>query len=175
MRGRAARALKEDAAMGRLNRDVFVALILLVVWGLFFWQTLLVRDMEYATIGSEVWPQIILVCLFLLTAGYLFQSLRQDPSEATESGGIKGWLGRYRNALWCYALFFLFLITLNYLGMLIGGVLFVFLTLSVLGEWAPRVLAKNAAIAVISITTMWAIFTFGLRVMLPAGEILRIY
>ena len=59
--------------------------------------------------------------------------------------------------------------------MLIGGVLFVFLALSVLGEWSRRAVAIHAAIALISITGMWAIFTFGLRVMLPAGEILNIY
>ena len=162
--------------MARLNRDVYIALILLVIWGVFFWQTLIVEDMGYATIGSEVWPQIILVVLFVLTAGYLAQSVRQGaPGEAVDTGGIKGWLGRYRNALWCYALFFLFLATLDYLGMLIGGVLFVFLALSVLGEWSRRAVAIHAAIAVISITGMWAIFTFGLRVMLPAGEILNIY
>ena len=63
------------------------------------------------------------------------------PGETVDNGGIKGWLGRYRNALWCYALFFLFLATLDYLGMLIGGVLFVFLALSVLGEWSWRAVA----------------------------------
>jgi len=161
--------------MGRVNRDVYIALILFVIWGIFFWQTLLVKDMGYATIGSGVWPQVILVALFLLTGGYLFQSLRGGPDEAVDNGGFRGWLGRYRNALWCYVLFFLFLFTLDYLGMLIGGILFVFLALTVLGGWNPRRLGINAAVAVVSISVMWGIFTFGLRVMLPAGEILNVY
>ncbi len=163
--------------MARLNRDVYIAVILFVIWGVFFWQTTLVEDMGYATIGSEVWPQIILVVLFLLTGGYLFQSVRQgsDGESRQDNGGIKGWLVRYRNALWCYVLFFLFLVTLDYLGMLIGGILFVFLALSVLGEWSRKAVALHATISVVSITAMWGIFTFGLRVMLPAGEILNIY
>ena len=76
--------------MARLNRDVYIALILLVIWGVFFWQTLLVEDMGYATIGSEVWPQIILVVLFVLTAGYLAQSVRQGaPGEQSTTVGSR--------------------------------------------------------------------------------------
>lgn len=162
--------------MGRLNRDTIVALVLLVVWGVFFWQTLLVKDMGYATIGSQVWPQVILVTLFALTGGYLFQSLRKGPGGAGgKRDDARPWHLRYRNAIYCYVLFFLFLLTLDYLGMLIGGVTFVFLTLTALGEKTPRAAAKHAAIAFVSIAAMWAIFTFGLRVMLPAGELLNVY
>jgi hypothetical protein len=55
--------------------------------------------------------------------------------------------------------------------MLIGGVLFVFLTLTALGERSPRAHAIHAAISFISIAFMWSVFTFGLRVILPQGEI----
>ena len=161
--------------MGRLNRDTVIALILLVVWGVFFWQTLLVKDMGYATIDSQVWPQVILIVLFVLTGGYLFQSIRKGPDEAVETEEKAGFFTRYRNPLYCYGLFFLFLITLDILGMLIGGIAFVFLALTALGERTPRAAFKHAAIAIVSITAMWAIFTFGLHVMLPAGEILRVY
>ena len=54
---------------------------------------------------------------------------------------FKGWLGRYRNALACYGLFLVFLLTLPWLGMLIGGTLFVFAVLTV--PWAN---ARCAAI-----------------------------
>ena len=161
--------------MGRLNRDTVIALVLLVIWGVFFWQTLLVEDMGYATIGSQVWPQVILVVLFALTGGYLFQSIRKGPDEATETEETAGFFTRYRNPLYCYGLFFLFLLTLDILGMLIGGIAFVFLALTALGERTPRAALKHAAIAIVSITAMWAIFTFGLHVMLPAGEFLRVY
>ena len=160
--------------MGRLNRDTYVALFLLFACGVFFWATLQVEDMGYGTIGSEVWPQLILAVLFALTLGYLFQSLRKQQEQPLFEGGVRGFLRRYRNALWCYALFFLFLITLPWLGMLLGGILFVFLALTVLGERTPRAVGIHALIAVGSITAMWAIFTFGLRVILPEGEVFSV-
>ena len=58
------------------------------------------------------------------------------------------------------------------LGMLIGGLLFVFLMLSVLGGMAPRQMALHAVIAVAAVGVMWSIFTFGLGVFLPEGELI---
>ena len=57
----------------------------------------------------------------------------------------------------------------------IGGVLFVFLALTVMGERTPRAIAIHLVVALATIGVMWAIFTFGLRVILPEGEILRIW
>jgi hypothetical protein len=157
--------------MAQLNRDSVSAIVILLAGGVFFWATFYIPDMGYESLGSEIWPRVILVLLFLLTTGYLFKSLKQGPDEAGEGGGLRGWIERYRNALWCYGLFFLFLMTLDFLGMLIGGVMFVFLTLTVLGNRTPRAHAIHAATAVVSIGFMWTIFTFGLKVFLPQGEI----
>ncbi|MBT3360260.1 MAG: tripartite tricarboxylate transporter TctB family protein [Rhodospirillales bacterium] len=160
--------------MTRANRDSYVAVFLLLFCGVFLGATFYVEDMGYESMGSEVWPQLILIVLFVLTLAYLFQSMRMGPDEAPapEDSGFKGWLHRYRNALWCYALFFVFLVTLPWLGMLLGGVLFVFAALTVLGNRTPRDHAIHAAIALGTMSGMWAIFTFGLKVFLPAGEIL---
>ena len=68
-------------------------------------------------------------------------------------------------------MFFAFLISLPVLGMLIGGVSFVFLLLTALGGWAPKQLVVHAVVAVGTIGSMWSLFTFGLGVMLPVGEI----
>lgn len=155
---------------------MIVAIFLLALCGVFFWASEQIMSMGYdETIGAEVWPQFILVGLLVLTVIYLIQSLRLPAREGGEGGGLKGWVYRYRNPLWCYALFFIFLITLPWLGMLIGASLFVFATLTVLGERTLRSHAIHAVIAVVSISVMWAIFTFGLRVFLPEGEILRIW
>jgi len=59
-----------------------------------------------------------------------------------------------------------------YLGMLIGGVAFAFLLMSALGGWEPRQLLIHAAIATAAVGGMWALFTFGLKVPLPAGMII---
>lgn len=159
--------------MSRFNRDTYVAVVLLLLWGAFFTTTFFVEDMGYRTLGSEVWPRLILAALLLLLTGYFFQSVRRGAGTST-GGGFKGWVLRYRNALWIYVLFFLFLVTLKWLGMLLGGILFVFLALTALGNRTPRDHVVHALVAVGTITAMWVLFTFGLSVILPEGVILRV-
>jgi putative tricarboxylic transport membrane protein len=54
---------------------------------------------------------------------------------------------------------------------LLGGVLFVFGTLTALGRRDGRGLIVHAAIALGTIGFMWGVFTYGLHVMLPQGEL----
>ena len=73
---------------------------------------------------------------------------RHETREPRRGGGLRGWFSTYRNALLCFVTYALFLVTLDYLGMLIGGILFVFLLLNLLGGWNPKRLAIHGAIAV---------------------------
>ena len=164
--------------MSRLNRDTVVALALLVGCGAFWVESFSIRETSYGQIQSWVWPQVILAVLTVMGLVLLGQSVLQPAMEpeaeaaASAKPGLLGWLDRYRNALICYALFLAFLLSLPVLGMLIGGALFVFATLSALGAPSLRLVPFHLAIAVGSVGVMWAIFTFGLRVFLPEGMIL---
>jgi len=167
--------------MERLNRDVYIAVVLLVLCGVLFWATFDIREPDYGVLLPSAWPRTVLVALTILSLVYLFQSLRRGPDgsslddieqiagiEAREPG-LLGWIVYWRNPLWCFALFFVYLLTLPVLGMLIGGVLFVFVLQGVLGGWAPRRLVYHAAVALLTVGGMWSMFTYGLGVMLPAG------
>jgi hypothetical protein len=156
-----------------INRDTAVSIFLLLFCGAFYAASFQIEETTYGTIGAEVWPRLILAVLFVLSAVYLFQSVRKVPGEAVRHEA--GFFSRYRNAFLCYGLFLAFLLTLEFLGMLLGGVAFVFLALSALGERTPRQLAVHAVAAVVSVGAMWAIFTFALRVILPEGEVLSIW
>ena len=70
--------------------------------------------------------------------------------------------------IWCFVLFGGYLLAIPYVGMLIGGVIFVFALLTALG--GVRASLLHAAIAVISVGGMWAVFTFALEVILPTGR-----
>lgn len=158
--------------MDRFHKDTLVAIFLLLFCGVFLAASFEIRETNYASLGAEVWPQIILALLSLLSFGYLVQSLRQ-PQAAKEAGGrrFKAWFLTHLNALWCFVWFGLFLVAMPYLGMLVGGCLFVFATLTSLGRRNLRGHVQHAAIAVISVGFMWLVFTFGLKVFLPEGEI----
>jgi len=159
--------------VGAINRDTAVAVFLLLFSGVFYAASFQIEQTSYATIGAEVWPRLILAVLFVLSTVYLFQSVRMGGGEAAKQEA--GFFARYRNAILCYGLFLAFLLTLDIFGMLLGGIAFVFLALSVLGERRPKQLAIHAGVAIVSVGAMWAIFTFALRVILPEGTILSIW
>jgi len=162
--------------MRALNRDTIVAIVLLIIAGVFFVSSFSIRDPGYGQMGAQVWPQINLTVLILITLVYLGQSLRAGPDETDGekpvSGGLIAWVKSYKNAFYCYLLFFGFLVSMPILGMLLGGILFVFLLLNALGGWQIRQMRTHLIVAVVSIGIMWSIFTFALHVILPEGMIL---
>ena len=161
--------------MKSLNKDSVIALILLAITAVFFWETYNIPDLGYASIGSEVWPRVILVPLFILCAVYFVQSLRQKAAADGRKLGFGGFFAAYRNPILSFAIFLVFLLTLDFLGMLIGGSLLVFALLTVLGNNRPKDILLHVVIAVGSVGAVWALFTYVLRVYLPEGEILHLY
>lgn len=158
--------------MTKFNRDTITALLLLVLCGVLFWQTFYIREVPFSQVGSEVWPRFVLILLTILSIIYLFRSMT-EPRNPGEPFSLRTWLQTYRNPLICFAMFFVFLVALPYFGMLIAGILFVFITQSILGGWQPRQLGKHAVISVLAVGGMWAVFTFALGVLLPAGELFQ--
>jgi hypothetical protein len=168
--------------MQRLNRDAVIAILLLMACGVLFWSTFDIRNPDYGQLKPSTWPRIILAALTILSGIYLFQSIKNGPAKADEydtinakdaqpAPGLVGWFMHWRNPIYCFALFFGYLITLPTLGSLIGGVLFVFTLMGVLGGWSPKLLAQHAVLALATVGGMWSIFTYGLGVILPTGEI----
>ena len=144
----------------RMTRDSYVALFLLALCGVFFHASFDIEVTNYGTIQSSLWPRVILTALTAMSALFLVTSLRRPDDGPVVAAG--GFFRRYRNALWIFALFFAFVATLPV--MLIGGFLFVFLALSALGP---------ARLAIRPLAIHTGDDTFGLRVILPEGELLR--
>lgn len=159
--------------MRRINADIVIALLLLIVCGGLYLDTHFYETVPGAIIGSKIWPRVVTFFLGGLSVLYLIQSLRAERTDDGEpSGSVAGWFADNRNVVGCFVIYGIFLVSLKWLGMLLGGMLFVFVTLTFLAENTRKNLMINAAIAVVTIGCMWAIFTFGLGVILPQGEIL---
>lgn len=166
--------------MPRVNRDTVAAIALLVLTGVFLVASLDIREPDYGQLSPAVWPRLILGILAVLCFIFLIQSIRRGPAEDT-GGAEEGTLTEaeafadkthhWRNVLWCFALFLAYLMALPWLGMLVGGMAFSFLLLSVLGGWQPRMMALHAAISVGTVGGMWSLFTYALGVYLPRGEL----
>ncbi|MBT7942565.1 MAG: tripartite tricarboxylate transporter TctB family protein [Alphaproteobacteria bacterium] len=160
--------------MQRLTRDAVIAIALLLFCGVFFWASFDIRTPDYGVLKPSTWPRVTILLLALLSFIYLIQSLKGDPEIATagkseREPGLRGFINHWRNPLWCFALFLAYLVTLPVLGMLFGGIAFVYVLMGVLGGWDGKKPLVHAVIAVGAIGTMWALFTFGLNVMLPEG------
>lgn len=147
--------------MRKINVDTSIALFLLLLCGGLWRETFYFRVSPYSTMSAGVWPRVIIALLAVLSFIYLLQSLRAANSAIPRMN--------HRNAILCFGLFTLFLIALPYLGMLIGGILFVFLLQTALGPRDRKSHWIHLAVAVASVGGMWAVFQFGLRVILPEG------
>jgi putative tricarboxylic transport membrane protein len=158
--------------MRRISADVIIALLLLVICAVFYTETFAYQRVHLSIVGAKLWPRVVVAALFGLAAVYLYQSLRAGAGNRETPWSLKAWLGENRNVIACFALYGLFLLTLPWLGMLLGGSLFVFATLAVIGHNDLKSHLIHAAIAVVSIGLMWSVFTFALGVVLPQGEIL---
>jgi hypothetical protein len=166
--------------MKSLSEDAYIAIILLFVSGILFWQTFNIRTPDYGVLLPSTWPRIGIALLALLSIIYLIQSLKSVPTNdgqseekpaADRDPGFAGWLKYYQNPLICFGFFFLYLVTLPFLGSLIGGVLFVFGLMTAIGGHTLKDMAIHLILALIIVGGVWAIFTFGLEVILPTGEI----
>ena len=162
--------------MTRVNRDTVIAIVLLMACAVLLAASLNIREPDYGVLSPAIWPRVLIAILTMLTLVYLAQSIRQGVPEATpqEDGpkNIAGFILYWRNVFWVFALFLAYLLSMPYLGMLLGGLAFVFLLLNALGGWQAKQLVLHAIIALVTVGGMWSLFTFGLRVMLPPGEIL---
>jgi hypothetical protein len=163
--------------MTRVKRDTVVAILLLVGCGVLINASFDIREPDYGQLSPATWPRTIVGILTVLSLIYLVQSIRRGvPAEPVESAdnaprGLGEWVAHWRNVFWVFALFLAYLLTLPWLGMLVGGMVFVFLLLNALGGWSPDRLALHAVIAAISIGGMWSMFTYGLGVLLPRGDL----
>ena len=152
-----------------LNRDSIVAICLLVICGGLAWASLDIREPNYGQLSPAAWPRVIVGVLSFLSLIYLVQSLRAGPDEPRQGyGGLAGFYGYWRNVICCFVLFGAYLIAIPYVGILLGGMAFVFLLLTALGGVRNTLL--HVSIALITVGGMWSVFTFALKVILPRGE-----
>jgi len=171
--------------MGRLNQDVILAILLLLISGGLMVASFDIREPDYGQLSPATWPRVIVAVLGFLSLIYLLQAVTtaggnlpeaydraESPKANVEPAGVAGFFGYWRNVIWCFVLFLGYLLALPVFGMLIGGVTFAFLLMNALGGWTPRQLVLHAIIALVAVGGMWALFTFGLKVPLPPGMIL---
>ncbi|MEM0990697.1 MAG: tripartite tricarboxylate transporter TctB family protein [Pseudomonadota bacterium] len=153
-----------------LNRDIIVAVVLLLICGGLSVASLDIREPNYGQLSPATWPRIILAVFGLLSFIYLIQSLRQGPDQPDPEApqGVSAFLSYWRNVIWCFVLFGAYLIAIPYVGILVGGMGFVFLLLTALGGFGRAPL--HLVIAGVTVGGMWSIFTYALNVILPSGE-----
>ena len=163
--------------MRRLNHDAVIAIFLLLASGILFWSTFSIRTPDYGVLAPSAWPRVIIIAMAILSVIYLIQSVRKaEPAVDTNASperepGLTGWFVYWKNPIFCFALFLIYLLTLPILGSLIGGVSFVFILMTILGGISKEKVVTHAALSLATVGGMWIIFTYGLEVILPQGVI----
>ena len=160
-----------------INKDTIVAIFLLLFCGIMINSSFDIEDPGYQGMKASFWPTIVLCLLSIMCLVMLIKSMVTEAENNLNSNdtNLTNVFFKFKNASICFLMFVLFLAFLDYLGMLIGGVLFVFGLLTMLGGFELKKIINHFIISIITIGIMWSIFTFGLKVILPEGEILRIW
>lgn len=160
-----------------INKDTIVAIFLLLFCGIMINNSFEIEDPGYQGMKASFWPTVILCLLSVMCLVMLIKSVvyKTDNNLDAIDQNTSNIFFKFKNALICFFMFVLFLTFLDYLGMLIGGILFVFGLLTLLGGTSPKKLFNHFIISIITIGIMWSIFTFGLKVILPEGELLRVW
>lgn len=160
-----------------INKDTIVAIFLLLFCGIMINNSFEIEDPGYQGMKASFWPTVILCLLSVMCLVMLIKSVvyKTDNNVDAIDQNTSNIFFKFKNALICFFMFVLFLTFLDYLGMLIGGILFVFGLLTLLGGTSPKKLFNHFIISIITIGIMWSIFTFGLKVILPEGELLRVW
>lgn len=146
--------------------------MILVFCGFAWIETTRIPRSVFSDLGAAFWPRVSLAFMAGLALMLLVQSaLRLKRATPGDDDQATDW-ARYRNPLWCVGLFAVFVMAVPWLGMLLGGILLVFAVLTATGRRDPGALLQHLLIALGLVGVMWALFTFGLRVIFPAGRLL---
>jgi putative tricarboxylic transport membrane protein len=158
----------------KFNQDTITALCLLAISGVVFADTFRMEPAMFNQMPATLWPRMILAPLALLSVLLLVNAQRAEAGD-TARKSLPEWFSYYKNPIVCFFLFFMFLITMPILGMLLGGLAYVFLTLNFLGGWTRAKLIQHGIVTLVCVVGMWLIFTQALGVFLPEGILLRVY
>ena len=169
--------------MGQLSRDTTISIFLLLFCGFLFWSGAQIRDPQFGELSPAAWPKAVTWVLTVFCLIYFLQSVLAQRAgthfvaefDDDREPGVAGWVKYYANPIACFFLYFAFLYTLPFFGTLVGGTLLVFALLSVLGGIRPKDMALHAVLAIVSVGAMWSLFTFGLRVLLPRGDLFQTF
>ena len=160
-----------------IKKDTIISIFLLLFCGIMINSSFDIEDPGYQGMKASFWPTIVICLLSIMCLVMLIKSVVTEAENNLNSNdtNLTNVFFKFKNASICFLMFVLFLAFLDYLGMLIGGVLFVFGLLTMLGGFELKKIINHFIISIITIGIMWSIFTFGLKVILPEGEILRIW
>ena len=154
-----------------LNRDSIVALCLILASAGLMVASFDIREPDYGQLSPATWPRLVIGIISLLSIIYFVQSMRVPPSDdsAAPKRSLVEFCLYWRNVVFVFLVFILYLLVLPSLGMLVGNVIFSIVLLTALGGF--RSLFLHIVISICTSGGMWLLFTHGLDVILPRGTL----
>jgi hypothetical protein len=153
--------------------DRLIGLLLLLVCGLLYWQSTLIRQPPFAAfeaLGAETYPRAVIVLLASFS-GVLAIRGRGSLAPRIERAQVRTWLERYRLPLATIALFVVYIVAIERAGWTLSTVAFLVVLQLLLRPRAGRqlayVLVGSAAFALV----IGQLFERVLRVVLPRGTL----
>lgn len=153
--------------------DRSIGLMLLVISGFFYWQTLFFKRPQFAQfeqMGPEFFPRGILIVLALLSLALIVRG-KGSLLPRWNLGSVRTLATRYRDVVLSLALFPVYVMGITLIGFLYSTMLYLVVMQSVL---KPRKGLGLLLVVAGSVTFSWALvqlFQGYLHVVLPAGSL----
>lgn len=153
--------------------DRLIGLLLLLLCGLLYWQSTLIRQPPFAAfeaLGAETFPRAVIVLLAFFSAALAIRG-RGSLVPRIDRTRVRGWLERYRLPLATIALFVVYIVAIERVGWTASTVAFLVVLQLLLrptrGRQLAYVLLGSAAFAL----AVGQLFERVLHVVLPRGTL----
>ncbi len=158
-----------------MKRDQVIGLILILFAGFMYYQATKLPPAMFGALGADVFPKLLFILLAVFGAALIVQATlkarkeakAEDLPQTTKTGGI----GHYKNVIFGFAAFCLYVILMYYLGYTISTLIFMPLLMFIL---APRTKAAAVSVVLVTLALTFSLqygFAKALKVFLPSSAL----
>lgn len=148
-----------------MKRDVILGAVTGALCIVFYLETLKVNNLAFAKVGADLWPQIAIGCIFVLSIVQVIVGFKA-PAEAPADAG-DGLLEKLFAPVVVFGTMIAFPLLVPVLGMTVSGALMVLTLLSILGPKTPLAMVLHVTITLVSVLSITFIFTRIMGIVLP--------
>ena len=155
-------------------RDIIAGLVLFIIFALYFYSASQIKSLMSNTLTSGFVPEVIAVLMMIISVLLIIGGIRDIPKRRatlTEMNSVYGAEVDKKAVavLMTFGIFAFALVLMQYLGFIIGGIVYLFLQNLILVPKSERKILRTAVVSVIATVVIFFVFRYAFSINLPMG------